>query len=156
MTKEHRLDLNQWLDNTKETYEGYGYDYEFLGITDIQLNIERTKISLGLYVELAPNLRTRTKAILKIKSNKFNCSRKKYNINIWFYRPTQDSNIAKVECVEKCSNFVKGRHNVRILAWKEHCALIKKVEVLLERPNTKHAKFCFCDNCTYWFSSQYK
>ena len=81
---------------------------------------------------------------------------KKYNINIWFYRPTQDSNIAKVECLEKCSNFVKGRHNVRILAWNEHCALIKNVEVLVERPNTKHAKFWFCDNYTYWFSSQYK
>ena len=27
MTKDHRLDLNQWLDNTRETYEGYGYDY---------------------------------------------------------------------------------------------------------------------------------
>ena len=72
------------------------------------------------------------------------------------YRPTQDSNIAKVERLEKCSNFVKDRQNVRILVWNEHCALIKNVEVLLERPNTKHAKFWFCDNCTYWFSSQYK
>ena len=80
----------------------------------------------------------------------------KYFINIWFYRPTQDSNIAKVERLEKCSNFVKDRQNVRILVWNEHCALIKKVEVLLERPNTKHAKFWFCDNCTYWFNSQYK
>ena len=61
MTKDHRLDLNQWLDNTRETYEGYGYDYEFLGITDIQLNIERTKPSLVSYIELPPNLRTRTK-----------------------------------------------------------------------------------------------
>ena len=26
MTKDHRLDLNQWLDNARETYEGYGYD----------------------------------------------------------------------------------------------------------------------------------
>ena len=82
--------------------------------------------------------------------------RNKYNINNWFYRPTQDSNIAKIECLEKGSNFVKGRHNVRILAWNEHCALIKNVEVLLERPNTKQAKFWFCDNCTHWFSSQYK
>ena len=80
----------------------------------------------------------------------------KYNINIWFYRPTQDGNIAKVERREECSNFVKGRHNVRIVAWNEHCALIKNVEVLSERPNTKHAKFWFCDNCTYWFCSQYK
>ena len=87
----------------------------------------------------------------------------KYNVNIWFYRPTvvphhrsaQDSNIAKVERLEKCPNFVKDRQNVRILVWEEHCALIKNVEVLLERPNTKHAKFWFCDNCTYWFSSQH-
>ena len=198
MTKDHRLDLNQWLDNTGETYEGYGYDYEFLGITDIQLNIERTKPSLGSYIELPPNLRTRTKATLNIKSNTFNCLRlcitaalypvtqdatrenkyinnlvddweynetaydyitkiqNKYNINNWFYRPTQDSNIAKVERLEKCSNFVKDRQNVRVLVWNEHCALIKNVEVLLERPNTKHAKFWFCDSCTYWFSSQYK
>ena len=67
ITKDHRLYLNQWLDNTRETYEGYDYDYEFLGIADIQLNIERTKPSLGSYIELPPNLRTRTKAILNIK-----------------------------------------------------------------------------------------
>ena len=72
------------------------------------------------------------------------------------HRPAQDSNIAKVERLEKCSNFVKGRQNVRILTWNEHCALIKNVEVLLERPNTKHAKFWLCDNCTYCFSSQHK
>ena len=146
MTKDHRLDLNQWLDSARETYEYYGYDYEFLGITDIQINIERTRPSLGSFIELPPNLKTRTKAILNIKSNKFNCLRlcitaalypvtqdttrenkyinnlvddweynetaydckikiqNKYNINIWWYRPTQDSNIAKVECLEKCSN----------------------------------------------------
>ena len=56
MTKDHRLDLNLWLDNTRETYKGYGYDYEFLGISDIQLNIERTKLSLGLYVEIPPKI----------------------------------------------------------------------------------------------------
>ena len=75
ITKNHRLDLKHWLDNIRETYEGYGYDYEFLGITDIQLNIERSKPSLGSYIELPPTLRTRTKAILNIKSNKFNCLR---------------------------------------------------------------------------------
>ena len=72
-SKDHRLDLNQWLDNTRETYQGYGYDYEFLGIIEIQLNIERTKPSLRSYIKLPPNLGTRTKAILNIKSNKFNC-----------------------------------------------------------------------------------
>ena len=64
--------------------------------------------------------------------------------------------MAKVESLEKSSNFVKDRQNVRILVWNEHWALIKNVEILLERPNTKHAKCWFCDNCTYWFSSQYK
>ena len=148
----------------------------------------------------------KTKAILNIRSNKFNCLRlciaaalhpvtedatrenkyinklvdgweynetaydyitknqNKYNINIWINRPTvvlhhrpaQESNIAEEERLEKCSNFVKDSQNVRILVWEEHCALIKNVEVLLETPNTKHAKFWFCENCTYWFSSQHK
>ena len=88
LTKDHRLDLNQWLDNTRETYEGYGYDYEFLAITDIQLNIERTKPSLGSYIELPPNLKTRTKAILNNKNIKFNCLR--LWITAALYHVTQD------------------------------------------------------------------
>ena len=194
MHKDHRLNLKQWLDHIRETYGGYGYDYEIIGITDTQINIEKIKPSSGSYTELPLGLRDKTKAILNIRSNKFNCLRlyitaalhpvtehvtrenkyinnlvddweynetaygyitkiqNKYNINIWFYRPTvglhhrptQDSNIAKVECLEKCSNFVKGRHNIRILAWNE------------KRPNTKHTKYWFCDNGTYWFSSQHK
>ena len=148
MDKDHRLNLNYWLDHDTETYEGYGYDYEFIGIKDMQINIERTKPSLGSYTELPPGLRDKTKAILNIRINKFNCLRlcitaalhpvtehatrenkyinnlvddweynqiaydyiikvqNKYNIDILFYqptvvlqhRPTQDSNIAKVEC----------------------------------------------------------
>ena len=62
-------------DHVRETYEGYGYDYEFIGITDMQINIERTKPSLGSYTELPPGLRDKTKAILTIRSNKFNCLR---------------------------------------------------------------------------------
>ena len=75
MDKDHRLNLNQWLDHVRETYEGYGYDYEFIGITDMQIYIERTKPSLGSYTELPPCLRHKTKAILNIRSNKFNCLR---------------------------------------------------------------------------------
>ena len=75
MTKHHRLNLNQWLDQVKETYEGYGYGYEFIGISDVQLNIERTKPSLGSYTELPPGLRSTTKAILIIRNKKFNCLR---------------------------------------------------------------------------------
>ena len=75
MDKDHRLNLNQWLDHVRETYEGYGYDYEFIGITDMQINIERTKPSIGSYTELPPGLRDKTKAISNIRSGKFNCLR---------------------------------------------------------------------------------
>ena len=35
-------DFKQWLDFEKEIHEGYGYDFESLGIRSIQLNIEPT------------------------------------------------------------------------------------------------------------------
>ena len=57
MNKDHRLNLNQWLDHVRETYEGYGYDYEFIGITDMRINIERAKPSLGSYTDLPSGLR---------------------------------------------------------------------------------------------------
>ena len=73
MTKDHQLDLNQWRDCSTEFYEGYDYDYEFIGITDLQINIARTKPSLGFFNELPPGLREITKAILNIRSKKYNC-----------------------------------------------------------------------------------
>ena len=166
MNKGRRLNLNQWLDHVRKTYEGYGYDYKFIGITDVQIIIERTKLSSGSYTELPPCLRDKTKAISNIRSKNFNCLRlcitaalhpvtehatrenkyianlvkdweaneyvhnyltkiqKIYIINIWFYWHAQDGNVAKVERLEKCSNFVKGSDNVRILVWEKHCALV--------------------------------
>ena len=195
MSKDHRLNLSQWLDHVKETYEGYDYDYEFIGISDVQLNIERTKPSLGSYTELPPGLRTKTKAILDIRNNKFNCLRlcitaalfpaadhatreskytnnlvddwednentycylislqNKYNINIWFYQPSTEGG-TEVELLKKCSNFIKGRKTLRKLVWNEHAALIKNIEVLLERPNTKNTMYWFCDICSLWFPAQ--
>ena len=35
--------FNQWLDFEKEIYEGYGYDFEFVGLRSIQLNIEQPR-----------------------------------------------------------------------------------------------------------------
>ena len=58
------MNINQWLDHVR--VEGYGYNYEFIGITDMQINIERTKPSLGSYTELPPSLTDKTKAILNI------------------------------------------------------------------------------------------
>ena len=86
----------------------------------------------------------------------------KYNINLWFCKPsTEDSRSmtvsnSKIKPLDKCSNFVKGRTNVRKVVWNEHCALIKNIEVFLERANVKHIKYWFCDNSTYWFNSQHK
>ena len=85
MTKDQRLDLNQRLDYSGERYEGYGYDYEFNGIPDIQINIQllgsftknippMTKTSLGLFTELPPDLRDK-KTLLNIRSNKYKCFR---------------------------------------------------------------------------------
>ena len=75
MTKCHRLDLNQRLDCSRETYEDYGYGYQLIGVTDIQLSLEKTKSSLGSFTELPADLRIKTTAKLNFKSNKFNCLR---------------------------------------------------------------------------------
>ena len=65
-------DLNYWLYNEKETYEGYDYDFEFLGIRSIQLNIEPTKASIGTHIDLPADLKN-SKSILNIRSYMYNC-----------------------------------------------------------------------------------
>ena len=65
-------DFNRWLDFEKEIYEGYGYDFEFLGIRSIQLNIEPTKASIGSYIDLPPDLKN-SKSIINIRSYKYKC-----------------------------------------------------------------------------------
>ena len=65
-------DFNRWLDFEKEIYEGYGYDFEFLGIRSIQLNIEPTKASIGSYIDLPPDIKN-SKSVLNIRSYKYNC-----------------------------------------------------------------------------------
>ena len=61
---------------------------------------------------------------------------KLYNINISIYTPCGDG---KVELLKPVDDFDKDRKNVRILVWEkaevEHCALIKNIETLLDRPN---------------------
>ena len=51
-------DFTQWLNFEKEIYEGYGYDFEFLGLRSIQINIEPTKASIGSYIDLPPISKT--------------------------------------------------------------------------------------------------
>ena len=63
-------DLNRWLDFEKQIYEGYGYDFEFLGIRRIQLFIEPTKASIGSYIDLPQDLKN-SKSILNIRSYKW-------------------------------------------------------------------------------------
>ena len=191
-------DFNRWLDFEKEIYEGYGYDFEFLGIRSIQLNIEPTKASIASYIDLPPDLKN-SKSILNIRSYNYNCLQltitawlhpaahhatreskyvdklieprqqheddfayiiriqKLYNINIWVYTPCGNG---KIELFKQVDDFNKDRKDVRILFWSngqiEHCALIKYIETLLERPNKNNIKYYYCDRCTYWFNSQIK
>ena len=51
-------DFRKWLDFEKEIYEGYGYDFEFLGLRSIQINIETIKASIGSYIVLPPISKT--------------------------------------------------------------------------------------------------
>ena len=192
------VDFNRWLDFEKDIYEGYGYDFEFLGIRSIQLNIEPTKASIGSYIDLPPDLKN-SKSILNIRSYKNNCLQltitswlhpaphhatreskyvdklieprqqheddfayiksiqKLYNINIWVYTPCGNG---KIELFKQVDDFNKDRKDVRILVWSngqiEHCALIKNIETLLERPNKNNIKYYYCDMCTCWFNSQIK
>ena len=46
------------LNFEKEIYEGYGYDFEFLGLRSILINIEPTKASIGSYIDLPPISKT--------------------------------------------------------------------------------------------------
>ena len=82
---------------------------------------------------------------------------KLYNINIWIYTPRGDG---KVELLKSVDDFDKDLKDVRILVWAngqtEHCALIKNIETLLDRPNKSQHKFYYCNRCTYWFNSQIK
>ena len=50
-------DYKQWLDYEKQIYEGYGYDFEFLGSRSIQINIEPTKAFIGSYLDLPPDFK---------------------------------------------------------------------------------------------------
>ena len=54
-------------------------------------------------------------------------------------------------------DFNKDRKDVRTLVWEnagvQHCALIKNIETLLDRPNKNNHKYYYCDRCTYWFDS---
>ena len=50
-------DFTKWSNFEKEIYEGYGYDFEFLGLRSIQINIEPTKASIGSYIDLPPRSR---------------------------------------------------------------------------------------------------
>ena len=81
-------DFKQWLDFEKEMFEGYGYDFELLGLRSIQLNIEPTKASIGSYIDLPPDLKN-SNSILNIRSYKYNCLQ--LTINAWLH-PAMDRN----------------------------------------------------------------
>ena len=48
----------KWLNFEKEIYEGYSYDFEFLGLRSIQIHIGPTKAAIGSYIDLPPISKT--------------------------------------------------------------------------------------------------
>ena len=82
---------------------------------------------------------------------------KLYNTEIWVYTSCGGG---KVELFKPVDDFDKDKKDVRLLVWgnelTEHCALIKNLELLLDRPNKNNIKYYYCDRCTYWFDSQIK
>ena len=67
---------------------------------------------------------------------------KLYNINICLYILCGEGN---VELFKPVDNFDKDRKDVRIQIWGKHCALIKNMEILLDRPNKMNRNFYYCD-----------
>ena len=67
---------------------------------------------------------------------------KYYSNKIWIYTPCNDG---KLELLNSVDDVNKDRRDVRILVWwngqTEHCALIKNIEALLDRPNKLKHKF---------------
>ena len=70
--KQSAKPFHGWLDNEKEIYEGYGYDFEFLGIRSFQLKTEPIKASFGIHIDLPADLKN-SKSILNIRSYKYDC-----------------------------------------------------------------------------------
>ena len=70
---------------------------------------------------------------------------KLYNINIWVYTPCGGGKVELLKPVDED----KDRKYFRILVWgdgtTQHCALIKNIETLLERPNKNNIKYYYCD-----------
>ena len=71
---------------------------------------------------------------------------KLYNINIWIYTPCVGG---KIELFKPVDDFDKDKKDVRKLdrgdGTTKHCALIKNIETLLERPNKNNIKYYYCD-----------
>ena len=79
-------DFIQWLKFEKEIYKCYGYDFEFLGLRSILINIEPTKASSGSYIDLHLDLKN-SKSKLHIRSSKYNCLQ--LTITAWLH-PAMD------------------------------------------------------------------
>ena len=139
-------DFTQWLKFEKEIYEGYVYDFEFLGLRSIQIIFEPTKASIGSYIDLYRDLKN-TKSILNIRNSKYKCLQltitawlhptnlieprrqheddfayiigiqKLYKINTRVYTSCDEG---KVELFKPVDDFDKDRKVVRILVWGNH------------------------------------
>ena len=96
--------FKQRLDFEKEIYEGYGYNFDFLGLRSFQIIIEPTKASIGSYIDLPPDLKN-SKSILNIRSYKYKCLQ--LTITAWLH-PAMDPRSAFANHATRESKYVNN------------------------------------------------
>ena len=94
------------------------------------------------------------KNLVKITDiNNYDQIEKDLKINLFFYEPVGNGLVKEIRRpYEYNPNF----KNVLILCWNGHCALIKKIESLIERPNNKHEAYPYCVNCRFWMNKNHQ
>ena len=60
---------------------------------------------------------------------------------------------SEIESLKRAFDYREDRKDIRILAWDNHCNLIKNIDVLLERPIDSYEKMRHCDRCVHWYIS---
>ena len=71
----------------------------------------------------------------------------------YLYKPCENS---KIGLLVRNQTYSKDRKNAGLLAWNEHCTVVKNIDVFLKRTSNKSCKLWHCDNCEYWYDTEAK
>ena len=117
---------------------------------------------MGANTSSSDDLKDKTKAISNIKNKNFNLGIREnsFSSNLiyelgesvyvyitriqdknklikYMYKPCENS---KIGLLVRSQTYSKDRKNVGLLAWNEHCAVVKNIDVFLKRHSTKRCK----------------